>query len=196
MNQRIWEIEWQTIRGYSIGKSASQGNSFFFRTNLNKLNATYLQDKVSALVQILLSVYGLQCLGGIFLHKVVIFFLSLRAHQGQVFDPSNKSFAFLSLSWLGHPKNVRHDTHLSYGGSGALGGLLTQFYYLRNHPRPLQGHRPPVGQVSIIPYIFGVPTPGQAQKLKTVVARITNLSVVSLQTQTKYDHFLKEYPST
>ena len=142
-----------------------------------------------------LCIYGLQWPGGIFLQKVVIFFLSLRAHHGQVFNPSEKSFAFLSLSWLGHPKNVRHDTHLSYGGSGALGGLLTQFYYLRNHPRPLQGHRPPVGQVSIIPYISGVPTPGQAQKLKTFVARIKNLSVVSLQTWKKCDHFLKEYPS-
>ena len=84
------------------------------------------------------TIYGLQCPGGIFLQKVVIFFLSLRAHQGQVFYPSNKSFAFLSLSWLGHPKNVRHDTHLSYWGSGALGGLLTQFHYLRNHPGPFK----------------------------------------------------------
>ena len=53
---------------------------------------------------------------------MVIFFLSLKAHYGQVFDPSNKSFEFLSLSWCGHPKNVGYDTHLSYRGSVALKG--------------------------------------------------------------------------
>ena len=65
----------------------------------------------------------------------------IHSKSGIFLDSSNKSFMFLSLSWLGHPKNVRHDTHLSYGGSGALGGLLTQLYYLRNHPRPLHGHQ-------------------------------------------------------
>ena len=50
------------------------------------------------------------------------FFLSLKAHYGQVFDPSNKSFEFLSLSWCGHPKNVMYNTHLSYRGSVALEG--------------------------------------------------------------------------
>ena len=51
------------------------------------------------------------------------FFLSLKAYHGQVFDPSVKIFMFLSLSWRGDPKNVRHNTHFPYGGSGALGGL-------------------------------------------------------------------------
>ena len=50
-------------------------------------------------------------------------------------------------------------------------------------------------EVSIIPYIFGVPEPGQAQKCKTFVARVKKLTVVSLQSKKKYDHLLKEYPS-
>ena len=45
-----------------------------------------------------------------------------------------------------------------------------------------QGPRPPIGKVSIVLYIFGVATPGQAQKRKDFDARVENLSVVSLQT--------------
>ena len=54
--------------------------------------------------------------------KELIFVLSLKAHYGQVFDPSDTSFEFLSLSWRGHPKNIRYDTHLSYRGSVASKG--------------------------------------------------------------------------
>ena len=68
------------------------------------------------------SIFGSNVRGRMFLQRVVIFFLSLKAHYGQVFDPSDKSFEFLSLSWCGHPKNVRYDTHLSYRGSVALKG--------------------------------------------------------------------------
>ena len=110
------------------------------------------------------------------------FFLSLKAYHGQVFDPSIKIFTFLSLSWHGDPKNVRHDTHFPYGGSGAVGGLGWFLRYLRNHPRPSMAPDPPKEQSSIVPYIFGVATPGQAQKHKDFDARVKNLSVVSLQT--------------
>ena len=69
-----------------------------------------------------LLVYGSNLRGRILIQKVVIFFLSLKAHYGQVFDPSEKSFEFLSMSWHGHPKNARYDTHLSYRGSVAMKG--------------------------------------------------------------------------
>ena len=88
----------------------------------------------SALQCSALFTYGLQYPGGIFLQKVVIFFLSLKAYHGQVFDPSVKIFTFLSLSWRGDPKNVRHDTHFPYGGSGALGGLEFKFLVLKEPP--------------------------------------------------------------
>ena len=101
--------------GIRSGMQAKTEKSYFLRNILK----SFLLDGACKL---LISLYGLQCPGGIFLQKVVIFFLSLRAHHGQVFYPSNKSFAFLCLSWLGHPKNVRYVTHFSYGGSGGLGG--------------------------------------------------------------------------
>ena len=66
--------------------------------------------------------YGSNLCGRIFLQKVVIFFLSLKAHYGQVFDPSDKTFESLGLSWRGHPRNLRYDTNLPYGGSVALKG--------------------------------------------------------------------------
>ena len=70
---------------------------------------------------------GCNALEGYSFKKWSFFSLSLMAHHGQAFDPSDKCFAFLSFYRLGHPKNVRNDTHISYGGPGALGGLLTQF---------------------------------------------------------------------
>ena len=51
------------------------------------------------------------------------FFLTLMSHYGQVFDPSDKNFMFLSLSWHEDPQKVKYDTHFLIGGSGALGGL-------------------------------------------------------------------------
>ena len=74
---------------------------------------------------------------------MVIFFLSLKAYYGQVLDPSDKTFAFLSLSWHGDPKKVRNDTRLLFGGSGAMGGLGWFLKYLRNHPRPPKAPDPP-----------------------------------------------------
>ena len=55
-------------------------------------------------IWVYMGIYGSNLRGRIFLQKVVIFFLSLKAHYGQVFDPSDKSFEFLSLSGVGTPK--------------------------------------------------------------------------------------------
>ena len=60
---------------------------------------------------------------GYFYKKWSFFFPSLKAYYGQVFNPIDKTFAFLILSWHGNPKKVRNDTRLLFGGSGAMGGL-------------------------------------------------------------------------
>ena len=58
------------------------------------LNAVFIHN-VYFLPMRLETPYGSNLRGRIFLQKVVILFLSLKAYYGQVFDPSDKTFAFL-----------------------------------------------------------------------------------------------------
>jgi len=81
---------------------------------------------------------------------------------------------------------------LSPGGQNLRNGANSKFEICLNFNL---SHRDEKGKVSIMPYIFGVAMPRQAQKCKSCSSGVKYVAVVSLQSQKKYDYFFKKYPS-